>query len=192
MLSHRSRLVPLALITLLAFPQPLALAETRLADEAVVGSSEQQSNASDGFDRSMTGKWTGGGKVLERIADKRPLTVKCEFLMNSGGDAIGMNGHCGVLFVRRTIELTLEREGAAVTGTYDAKLRTGEATLSGDYDPGTLELDVKWGGEVNGDTEAVMRIERTDSDTMRIVVTDYDPATGDDVITSDLTLTREG
>ena len=163
----------------------------RLTLAAALGAFAHASLADEtGFDAGMSGKWTGGGEVLQKITDERPLTVKCEFDMSAEGTAFDLDGQCGVLFVKRAIKLSLEREGEAVAGTYDAKLRTGEATLAGLYDTEAMALEIEWGGDVNGDTMAEMAIERPDEDTLRIKVTDIDPATGEDVVTSDLTLTR--
>ena len=146
----------------------------------------------DGFDTSMSGQWTGGGEVLQKIDDERPLNVKCTFDMNAQGPTFDLDGECGVLFMKRAIKLSLERDGNGVSGIYDAKMRTGEAALAGDFNPDNMDLDIAWGGDVNGDRDAKMLIERPDADTLRIRVVDYSPTTEKDVVTSDLTLTREG
>lgn len=152
----------------------------------------EPTNDTAGFEEAMVGQWVGGGEVIPNLSEERPYTVKCEFTSEAEDGAFDLDGECGVLFIKRGITVSLQRDGDTVTGTYDANLRTGLATLTGDYHPDSMDLNITWGGDVNGDTEAAMRIERADADTLRIMVTDVDPATNEDVVTSDLTLTREG
>ena len=163
-----------------------------IASDSAIIDANATSASDEGFDPKMSGRWVGGGDVLVRIDGKSPFKVKCEVDVNATEAKFNLGGECGALFMKRPFNVVLERTADGVEGTYDAKLRTGQATLEGPYAPDAIELDITWGGEVNGDTSATMTIERPEPDSLRVQVVDRDPATGDDVVTSDLTLTREG
>ena len=170
---------------------PLSATEglsTELASPSSQGGAE---GSGEGFDPALNGRWTGGGEVLPRIDGMTPFQVKCEIDVSTDDATFDLGGHCGALFVKKPLSVVLTREDDRISGIYEAELRTGQATLEGDYATDTFALDITWGGEVNGDTAAVMTIERTEPDAMRVRVVDRDPATGKDVVTSDLTLTRE-
>ena len=141
------------------------------------------------FSSDLSGEWKGGGDVLAKIEQERPYRVRCDFTVDASDVRFDLDGECGALFLKRPIRTVLEREGDAVTGTYDAELRTGTAALEGEARDGAIELDVDWGGEVNGDTEARMRIVR-EGEALRVLTIDRDPATGEDVTTSDILLER--
>ena len=138
--------------------------------------------------RSFSGAWTGRGQVLPKISDKRPFNVKCDFELSNEGTSITIAGTCGALFVKRPVEVVLAFEDGRATGTYDAQLRTGIATLEGKRDGAVIDLEIRWNGEVNGDEIASMRIETLGPDELRMLITDLDPETGQAVETSDITL----
>ena len=142
------------------------------------------------FVSAMGGTWTGRGTVLPTFEQKTPFRVKCEFEVSDDGTDFVIDGECGALFVTRRINVTLQDTDGDIEGTYEAGLRTGIATLSGTRDGPTIDLEVTWGGEVNGDTEGTMLIERVSEDALRIVFRDMNPATGQDEITSEFELQR--
>ena len=142
------------------------------------------------FSPTLSGMWEGRGEVFANMEQERPFNVRCDLNVDATDTTFALDGECGALFVKRPIRVTLEREGDAITGTYDADLRTGLATLEGAETDGAIEMEITWGGEVNGDLTADMRIVREGEDGLRIVFTDIDPATGEDRTTSDLVLER--
>ena len=142
------------------------------------------------FSPALSGAWEGSGEVLVNMGQQTPFTVKCDLTVDASDTTFALDGECGALFVKRPIKVSLTREGETITGTYDAELRTGQATLEGAETDGAIEMEITWGGEVNGDTTADMRIVRDGEDGLRIVFTDTDPATGETRTTSDLVLER--
>ena len=142
------------------------------------------------FSPALSGAWEGRGEVFVNMEQERPFNVRCDLTVDASDTTFDLDGECGALFVKRPIRVSLTREGEAITGTYDADLRTGIATMEGGETDGAIEMEITWGGEVNGDTTADMRIVRDGEDGLRIVFTDIDPATGEDRTTSDLVLER--
>lgn len=152
-------------------------------------SSAPSSGGSMEFSSGLSGPWTARGEVLPSLSMERPFRVKCDFTVDSSDRSFDLDGECGALFVKRPVRTALVREGEAITGTYEADLRTGTATLTGRERDGAIEMDVEWGGEVNGDETARMRIVR-EGDKLRVQTIDIDPATGEEVTTTDLLLER--
>ena len=142
------------------------------------------------FTPALSGTWEGGGEVFVNTEQETPFNVKCDITVNATDTTFDLDGECGALFIKRPIRVSLIEEGDAISGTYDADLRTGIADLDGTLEPDGIEMAVTWGGEVNGDTEARMRIERTGDGGLRVLTIDTDPATGEEVTTSDLKLQR--
>ena len=142
------------------------------------------------FSPALSGAWEGRGEVFLNMEQERPFNVKCELNVDASDTTFDLDGECGALFVKRPIRVSLTREGEGITGTYDADLRTGTAQLTGAEAGGAIEMEIEWGGEVNGDTVADMRIVRDGEEGLRIVFTDIDPATGEQRTTSDLVLKR--
>ena len=168
-----------------------ALAETSASDGNGVDPVRTGSVAADAvnFSPALSGSWKGGGTVLTNTDQERPYTVTCEFDVDADATSFDLNGECGALFVTRGIATSLTRTGDTISGTYDASLRSGVAQLEGSEVDGAIALDVEWGDDVNGDREATMSIVR-EGEKLRIVTVDRDPATGEDVTTSDLLLER--
>lgn len=165
------------------------LAASHEADAPADGATSEDA-VTNAFSPDMSGPWTGGGEVLRKIGDERPLTVSCDFTMDATDATLDLNGECGALFIKRPIRVSLTRENNTISGTYEAELRTGPARLEGSEDSGVIEMDVEWGGEVNGDLEAEMRIMGSGPEGLRIVFTDINPATGEERTTSNLVLER--
>ena len=167
----------------------LAPASAQPADGTVGEAAAAPDAVSMGFSPALSGPWEGRGAVFENMEQERPYIVKCDFSVDATETTFALGGECGALFVKRPISVMLERDGEAISGTYDANLRTGTATLTGADVDGAIVMDVEWGGEVNGDTSAGMRIVRED-DALRIVFTDTDPVTNEERTTSDLVLRK--
>ena len=184
------RALALATSLFLAFG-PAASADARLPSEGLDDLETAAIGVPDDLSALVTGRWTGRGEVLVKMSQARPYNVRCDF--EGGGDraSITMEGECGALFVKRGIAFALNQTETGLTGTYDAALRTGVADLVGTRAGDKVDLEIDWNGEVNGDTVASMSIERQGEDALRIVVRDLDPETGEERITTDLSLTRQ-
>ena len=144
----------------------------------------------EGLATGMTGTWSGRGTVLPNFKQKKPLRVKCEFDVTGSETTVNLDGECGALFVKRKVALALTEGESGITGTYDAALRTGVAELAGTKDGDTIDLEIDWGGEVNGDSEGTLIIERTGADALRIMFRDLNPFSGKEEITTEFELTR--
>ena len=142
------------------------------------------------FSSALTGQWTGRGTVLPSLDMERPFNVKCTFTAEADDATFDLDGECGALFMKRPVRTSLvAMADGRLTGVYDADLRSGQASLEGAADGTRIDLDVEWGDEVNGDRTARMLIER-EGEALRIRTMDLDPATGEEVTTTDLTLTQ--
>lgn len=169
----------------------VAFADTAKVPDGVDATETGSVGGMEALSELVAGRWSGRGEVLVKMTQTRPYDVKCDF--EGGGESDGeltMAGECGALFVKRGIKFALAQTGDALEGTYDASLRTGVAALSGTRTGDMVDLRIVWNGEVNGDTEASMTIERQGEDALRILVRDVDPATGEERVTTDLSLTR--
>ena len=90
--------------------------------------------------------------------------------------------------VTRAISASLRVEGATYTGSY-VGAGTGTAALAGSRDGDTVNLAIRWAKEVNGDRKAVLRMRKT-AVGMTITTIDNDLATGKEVVTSKIMLSR--
>lgn len=198
----RSALLPLATAAVLFGLAPV------LAEEGVTTNEEAQEMVTDaaadvapdeaasGTDEmgamlaQMSGKWSGRGRVLPNIEQERAFNVKCEFDLTNTDASATIDGECGALFVKRPVKVVLNFDGAETTGTYDANLRTGIAQLNGTREGDIIDLEITWNGEVNGDDTATMRIDTSTPNELQLLITDIDPATGQTIETSDITLER--
>lgn len=185
--SVAARALPaLALATLLAAPTFAASHEAAgTSDDAAMSDAVAMD-----FSPDLSGAWEGGGEVFANMEQERPFNVNCDFTVDATDTSFDLDGTCGALFVKRPIRVSLMEEGETVSGTYDADLRTGIAELDGTLEADGIEMAITWGGDVNGDTDARMRLERTNDGGLRIVTFDIDPATGEERTTSDLMIER--
>ena len=150
--------------------------EAAAADDAATAAEDGTSEIAGMDDSTLlgqfVGKWSGRGKVLPKIDGSRPFNVKCDFDLTNEGASSVIDGECGALFIKRPVRVTLALDDGQATGTYDAKLRTGVADLSGEREGDVIDMTIMWNGEVNGDLEASMRIETGGTDTLRLLITD--------------------
>ena len=141
------------------------------------------------FLHSLQGDWSGTGSVRPRISAS-PINVSCSFALQADGSALSMNGACrGLLVVRRAIGADLQASGSRYRGTYVGPAGIPSA-LSGSRQGNAINLSVRWGREVNGDRRADMTIRKVGNTGLTLTTTDRDPATGQQVVTSEINLRR--
>lgn len=119
---------------------------------------------------NMSGQWTGSGKAyLKNLGN---VSASCDMKADGAESEISLTGKCGVLFFSIGLGLQLKNEGEnQFTGLYTGS-RTGPAKLEGVLEGNRLEMDITWNGEVNGDLDAKMVLERTGADSFTQTVTD--------------------
>jgi hypothetical protein len=141
------------------------------------------------FLRTLDGSWRGKGEVKIRT-NRKPINVTCDFTSSGKGAAFLLDGRCrGLIVVSRKIRADLKARGNSYSGAYIGA-GTGTAGLSGKRRGDTINLSVRWAKEVNGDRQAQMRVEKLNQNAMRLTTIDKDPATGRNVVTSDIKLQR--
>lgn len=118
----------------------------------------------------MSGQWSGSGKAyLKNLGN---VSASCNMKADSADSEISLSGKCGVLFFSIGLGLQLKDEGEnQFTGLYTGS-RTGPAKLQGVLEGNRLVMDITWNGEVNGDRDAKMVLERTGTDSFTQTVTD--------------------
>jgi hypothetical protein len=141
------------------------------------------------FLHSFNGNFTGKG-IVKVTTDAPTVNVSCTFKSNATSTSLSLDGNCrGLIVVTRAISADLRARGARYSGTYVGS-RTGPAQLNGTRSGNAINLGIRWAKEVNGDRKALMRVEKTGQDGMRLTVTDTDPRTGKTVVTSRIDLRR--
>jgi hypothetical protein len=140
------------------------------------------------FLQSLDGDWTGTGMIKVRV-NTPPVKVSCQFNSDAPVDAYNLEGNCrGLLVFTRAIRANLRVHGETYTGSYIGA-GTGTAGLAGSRNGDTVNLGIRWAREVNGDRKAVLRMQKT-AGGMTITTIDTDQATGKEVVTSKISLTR--
>lgn len=140
------------------------------------------------FLQSLEGDWTGIGMIKVR-ANLPAVKVSCEFNSDAPADRYNLAGNCrGLVVFSRAISANLRVDGEAYTGSY-VGAGTGTAGLNGSRQGDTINLNIRWAKEVNGDRLAVLRMEKT-AGGMTITTIDTDTATGKEIVTSKIKLTR--
>jgi hypothetical protein len=91
--------------------------------------------------------------------------------------------------VSRAIGADLKANGAKYSGSYIGA-GTGTAGLSGSRSGNAINLGIRWAKDVNGDRNARMTVEKVGDNGMRLTTVDVDPATGKNVVTSQINLRR--
>lgn len=141
------------------------------------------------FLRSLQGEWSGTGSVRPRISAPA-INVRCSFALQAEASTLSMNGACrGLLVVRRTIGADLQASGGRYRGTYVGPGGVPSA-LSGSRQGNAINLSIRWGREVNDDRRANMTIRKVGDAGLTLTTTDRDPATGRQVVTSEINLRR--
>jgi hypothetical protein len=146
-------------------------------------------HAAEDFLAPLAGSWQGKGMALTRIGAK-PINVTCSFTMQGNGSNLSMDGTCrGLLVVRRNISARLRVNGQNYTGTYTGP--SGQpSSLSGSRQGDAINLTVRWARVVNGDRTADMTFEKIGANRLRLQTIDKDLATGKQVVTSRIDLSR--
>ena len=121
--------------------------------------------------------------------NRSPLNVSCEVDVTAAEPSFVLKGECGALFIERPISVELVHEGETYSGLYTGS-RTGPAELEGRREGDSIELEVTWAEEVNGDRIAQMTLTREGEDKLRLTTEDLDPETKAVVVTSDIALER--
>ena len=141
------------------------------------------------FLKSLEGNWAGKGSVKVE-ADSSPIRVDCTFASDTTENSMSLDGQCtGLVVFSRPIGATLRTDGKSYTGTYVGS-STGPAGLVGKRSGNALNLGIRWKAKVNGDRAAKLRLEKVGENGMRLTTVDTDPATGKNVVISDLNLLR--
>lgn len=141
------------------------------------------------FLSSLQGNFSGKGTV-KVTTDAPTVNVSCTFNSDATSSSLSLDGNCrGLVVVARAISANLKARGAKYTGVYVGS-RTGPAQLAGSRSGNAISLGIRWAAEVNGDRKARLTVEKTSGDGMRLTVTDVDPKTGKNVVTSRIDLKR--
>ncbi|MER8896265.1 hypothetical protein [Mesorhizobium sp. M0676] len=141
------------------------------------------------FLSSLQGNFSGKGTV-KVTTDAPTVNVSCTFNSDATSSSLSLDGNCrGLVVVTRAISANLKARGAKYTGVYVGS-RTGPAQLAGSRSGNAISLGNRWAAEVNGDRKARLTVEKTSGDGMRLTVTDVDPKTGNNVVTSRIDLKR--
>lgn len=138
---------------------------------------------------SLQGNLKGTGFAKLRT-NRMAMNLTCTFTSVAKPTSLSLSGTCRSLGVfKRNINARLNVSGSRYRGTYTGAA-SGPATLSGARAGNTIQLQVHWSKEINGDKSATMRIERVGRNGIRIVTIDRDPTSGKSVVTSQIDLSR--
>ena len=141
------------------------------------------------FLKSLDGNWGGKGSVKVE-ANSAPINVSCKFSSDTTESSMALDGSCtGMVVVSRAIGATIKTDGKSYKGTYIGS-STGPAGLSGKRSGNALNLGIRWAKDVNGDRSAKLRLEKVGDNGMRLTTVDTDPATGKNVVISEINLRR--
>jgi hypothetical protein len=142
------------------------------------------------FLTSLAGSWSGAG-MMKRTTGSSPIKLDCSFQSTAKGEALSMNGKCrGLLVVSRAVSAQLTANGNRYAGRYIGP-SGGVSALNGGRSGDAINLSVRWSRIINGDRNADMVIQRVGANAIRIRTTDRDPASGQQVITSEINLRRQ-
>lgn len=141
------------------------------------------------FLKSLAGSWAGKGTV-KTDADSSPIKINCKFASDATDSSLSLDGKCtGYVVFSRAIGADVKTDGKTYTGTYTGS-STGPAGLSGNRSGDALVLGIRWAKEVNGDRAAQLKLEKVGDNGMRLTTSDKDPATGKNILISEINLSR--
>ncbi|MBB3319327.1 MULTISPECIES: hypothetical protein [unclassified Rhizobium] len=141
------------------------------------------------FLQSLAGDWIGGG-MMKRSTSSSPINLDCNFKTQASGVALSMKGTCrGMIVVTRAVSANIKANGTQYAGTYIGP-SGGVSGLQGRRNGDAINLAVHWSRIINGDRSATMTIQRVDDNAIRIRTVDKDPASGQQVVTSEINLRR--
>jgi hypothetical protein len=145
--------------------------------------------ADSAFLRSLAGNWVGQGTV-KVDADSQPIKINCKFASDATESSLSLHGKCtGYVVFSRAIGADVQTDGKSYKGIYTGS-NTGPAGLSGKRSGDALVLGIRWAKEVNGDRSAQLRLEKFGDNDMRLTTIDKDPATGKNILISEINLSR--
>jgi hypothetical protein len=162
-----------------------------LVPALVIGVSLPAAAEDTAFIEGLSGSWAGEG-TARRTADSDPVGVNCQFTSSAEAQSFSLDGTCRAMaIIRQNVSAQLTNtSGTSYEGIYTGP-RGGQSALSGARNGNTLDLQVAWAQEVNGDSEARMQVEVPDPDSMIIRTIDTSPTTGAEVVTSEISLSRQ-
>lgn len=141
------------------------------------------------FLNSLNGSFSGSGTARFRTSSS-PFNVKCTFTSTATSTFLALEGRCrAAVVVSRTISANLKVNGSRYSGIYVGDA-SGPAGLSGSRKGNAINLGVSWAKDVNGDRQAVLKVEKIGGNLVRLTITDKDPQTGNSVVTSQIDLRR--
>lgn len=141
------------------------------------------------FLKSLAGSWVGKGSV-KVDAGSQPINITCKFASRATDSSLSLDGKCtGYVVFSRVIGADVQTDGKSYTGIYTGS-STGPAGLSGKRSGNALILDIHWAKEVNGDRSALLKLEKVGDQGMRLTTVDKDPATGKNIVISEINLRR--
>lgn len=142
-----------------------------------------------GFLKTLAGGWTGSG-MMKRTTASSPVNLDCTFQSKVSGEALSMNGTCtGLIVLSREVSATVTARGTQYSGSYVGP-SGGVSKLNGGRSGDAINLAVRWSKIINGDRTASMTIQRLGNNAIRIKTIDKDPASGKQVVTSEINLRR--
>ncbi len=142
------------------------------------------------FLQSLAGDWTGGG-MMKRTTSSSPINLSCNFTSQANGEALSMKGTCrGMIVITRPVSADITVTGTQYAGRYVGP-SGGVSGLQGSRRGDAINLAVRWSKVINGDRSANMTIQRVDANAIRIRTVDKDPASGQQVVTSEINLQRD-
>jgi len=141
------------------------------------------------FLQSFQGNLAGKGTV--QVTTQAPtVSVACTFKSDATSSSLSLDGNCrGLILVTRAISAHLKTSGNRYSGVYVGS-RTGPAQLSGSRTGNAINLAIRWAKVVNGDRIAQLTVEKKGANGILLTVTDRDPKTGKNVVTSRIDLKR--
>ena len=142
------------------------------------------------FLQSLAGDWRGAG-MMKRTTSSPPVNLSCNFKTEASGEALSMKGICrGMIVITREVSANIKVSGMQYAGSYVGP-SGGVSGLRGTRSGDAINLAVHWSKVINGDRNASMTIQRVDSNAIQIRTVDKDPASGQQVVTSELNLQRD-
>ncbi|BCG88012.1 MULTISPECIES: hypothetical protein [unclassified Mesorhizobium] len=141
------------------------------------------------FLQSFQGNFAGKGTV--QVTTQAPtVSVSCTFKSDATASSLSLDGNCrGLVVVTRAISAHLKTSGARYSGVYVGS-RTGPAQLNGSRSGNAINLAIRWAKLVNGDRSAQLTVQKKGVNGILLTVTDRDPKTGKNVVTSRIDLKR--
>ncbi|TPK94900.1 hypothetical protein FJ934_13515 [Mesorhizobium sp. B2-4-12] len=141
------------------------------------------------FLQSFKGNFAGKGAV--QVTTEAPtVSVSCTFKSDSTSSSLSLDGNCrGLILMSRAISAHLKTSGTRYSGVYVGS-RTGPAQLNGSRSGNAINLAIRWAKPVNGNSVSQLTVEKKGTDGILLTVTDHDPKTGKNVVTSRIDLKR--